>query len=241
MSLLTDASIRNVLITDDNPWFQDDRVQKEKLLITEFNEDSLTPVGYDLGVGQRYLKMYSKIREFSNLEENDKLTILPNEIVAIETEEFIGMPQNRSYSGIIVSKVTLVERGLSNISTSVDADWKGKMIITIINHSKKKIIIERKQPFCTMILFSNERPAKKTCNKHPDAHIISLIKEWELIKRNPVKVIIFAILKILIPAGFIIWLVIKYIKKEATAVDVALFVAISSFLIIALDKILKTD
>lgn len=242
MSLLTDTSIKDLLTTDKDEWERNEATKKEKLLIANFDGESLTPVGYDLRVGSQYLKMYHRIKDFAELEENGELIILPKEIVAIETEEFIGMPQNKMYSGILVSKVSLVEKGLSHISTSLDADWKGKLIITIVNLSNRKITLKRRQSFCTMILFKNESPATRECRKHPDTHITSLLKDWKLIEKRPRRMIYFLILKTLIPAIPLILLLVYYLGRRGLArVEVALFVAISSFLFTILDKILPTE
>lgn len=241
MSLLTDNSIEGLLITNKDTWTQREDIQREKLLIENYDEQSLTPVGYDLRVGERYLKMYSKLTDFASLQRDDDLLILPSEIVAIETEEFIGMPQNKEYSGIIVSKVSMGEKGFSHISTSLDPDWEGKLIITVTNNSKRKMILKREQPFCTMILFKNESAARRECGKHPDAHITSLIRDWKLIGKTPRKVIYVWIIKILIPAIPLIWLLVNHLRIGVSSAEVALFVAVSSFLFIILDKILALE
>jgi len=53
MAVLTDTSIRRLLATDKDEWMQKEEIKREKLLIANFVEDSLTPVGYDLRVGSR--------------------------------------------------------------------------------------------------------------------------------------------------------------------------------------------
>lgn len=249
MSLLTDTSINDLLATNKGQWQQNETTRKEKLLITNFNAECLTPVGYDLRVGSQYLKMYRKIKEFAELGENGELVISPKEIVAIETEEFIGMPQSKEYSGILVSKVSVGEKGLSHISTSLDADWRGKLLITTTNHSNRKVTLKRKQPFCTMILFKNESRATKECGKHPDTHVTSLIREWKLIERIPRRMIYFWILKISIPAIPLVLLLINYLSRGAptaetrgvSSAEVALFVAFSSSLFVILDRLLRTE
>ena len=238
MALLTDTSIRNLLVTTEEEWIQN---QNEKLLILGFDEECLTPVGYDLRVGKRYLKMRYKLKEFEELDEDEELVILPGEIVAIETEEEIKMPQNKGYSGILVSKVSIAEEGLSHISTSLDPDYKGKMLITVTNLSQRRIVLKRKQPFCTMILFKNETPATKECGKHPDRHITKLIKKWGIIEKKRRRILTFWILKIFFPAIPLIWLFMNYLIKGVTGAEVALFVAISSFLFVILDKALRTE
>lgn len=240
MSLLTDTSIRKLRITDKEKWVGKNR--RERLLITNFNEKSLTPIGYDLRVGERYLKMYRKSKDFEKLEGNGELEISSNEIVAIRTEEFIGMPQNKQYSGIIVSKVSIAEEGFSHISTSVDADWKGELIITLKNYTARKIILKRGQPFCTLIIFKNEHPATKDCEKTPEKHEISLRDAWrrggKIWRIKQMRKILFG-LKILVPAVPLIWLLHKYFTIGVSGTDVVLFTAISTFLFFTLNRITK--
>ena len=104
--------------------------------------------------------------------------ILPNEMVAIKAEEIIGMPKSRTVSGILVSKVSLLNRGLSHISTSIDADWFGELVMTIFNHSYRTIHLKRGEPFCTMILVKNEKTSKKACGKSPGGHTEKVYQEW---------------------------------------------------------------
>jgi len=238
MSLLTDTSITRLLTTNKDEWMQNDRIQNQKLLIARYNEQSLTPVGYDLRVGDIALKMHRKFKARVELKkEGDELTILPDEIVAIRTDEYIGMPQNKKYSGIIVSKVSLGEMGLSHISTSIDADWKGELIITITNHSKRKIILRRGQPLCTMILFKNEFPATKPCEKDPHKHLTILRESWESIRKTTRKVLCFKLLlKIFIPLSPLIWLFYRYTTATITEAEAVLFVALSSVLYWIIDS-----
>jgi len=47
MSSLKDTSISDPLITNKVQWGQNEVIKKEKLLITSFDKESLTPEGYD--------------------------------------------------------------------------------------------------------------------------------------------------------------------------------------------------
>jgi len=243
MSLLTDTDIEEILATDENEWERNEDIKREKLLIKGYQESSLTPVGYDLRVGQQYLKMGKRITAWNKLQDNCDLVILPDEMVAIETEEYIGMPQNRSYSGIFVSKVSVAEKGLSHISTSLDADYKGKLIITLSNESRKKVTLRKNQPFCTMILFKNKSPATRPCGKHPSEHIRSLLEEWQIVgKLLKRKIISFWIMKISIPILPLAWgLYINYFVRPISEAEAALIAALISLLFLILDRVLRTE
>jgi len=118
------------------------------------------------------------------LEEGQEFEILPHEMIAIKTEEEIGMPKNKMYSGIIVSKVSFVEKGLSHISTSLDPDWYGELVVTLFNHSFRTIKLKRGEPFCTMILLKNEEQSVRSSGKTPGGHIEKLYDEWNKAKKE---------------------------------------------------------
>jgi len=126
MALLTDTSIREILCK--SPQSQ----SSNELLINPFDEDSLTPVGYDLRVGNLYS---SKRGETYNINTDEFVEIFPGDTVLIRTLENISMPKDKSISAIILSKVSKVSKGLSHISTTIDADWSGYLLIAINNHS----------------------------------------------------------------------------------------------------------
>lgn len=137
----------------------------DSLVITPFFSESLTPVGYDLCVGSPYATSNKAgIRE---LEKGESLVIAPGSTALITTLENIQMPQSRIISGLIESKVTKVSEGLSHISTTVDADWKGNLLIAMHNHSTEEVSLEYGETFCTMVLFKNLSPATLDCDKDP--------------------------------------------------------------------------
>lgn len=238
---MTDTDIKTILTTNEDEWKGD--VKTEKLLIKGFEKKSLTPVGYDLRVGELYLRMSSKVKDWNKLQDDSHLVILPDEMVAIETEELIGMPQNKKYSGILVSKVTVSEKGLSHISTSLDPDYQGKLIITLSNVSRRKITLGRNQPFCTMILFGNKSPATGDCGKSFHEHLVRLLEDWKVVgKQLRKKTICFWIIKISIPTiPLFSALYVNYFIRPISEAEAALLVALYSLIFVILDKILKTE
>ena len=68
-----------------------------------FERKLLTPVGYDLTVGSRYLSITRKV--IDDITESKPLVIVPTETVLIVTREYIEMPINKALSGIITSKM----------------------------------------------------------------------------------------------------------------------------------------
>ena len=89
-------------------------------------------------------------------------------MVLIRTLENVRMPRNRILSGLIESKVSCVSKGLSHISTTVDPDWKGRLLIAIHNHSICPLKLEYGMAFCTLCFLSNKSPSLKECSKPDD-------------------------------------------------------------------------
>lgn len=151
MTLLTNTDIRNILSSDPS------EEDKSKLIITPLDENCITPVGYDLRIGHRYVVN----GEEKSLSENQELRISPRNIALINTLEEVFMPKNKTLSGMINSKVSLSCKGLSNISTTVDADWRGTLLIAVHNNSNKDISLKFGESFCTILFFENKSPAKE--------------------------------------------------------------------------------
>ena len=180
MSLLTDTDLRKIICTDK---ICEDNVKK--IQIVPFAEKSLTPVGYDLRVGNLYSSAF-KSDKFK-LTKDEKIIIGPGDTVLITTLESINMPNDRSISALILSKVSKVSKGLSHISTTIDPDWKGPLLIAINNHSKNKVELNCGDAFCTVVFFENKSPSTKICGKEPgrsDLFMKQWIDEARKVKRN---------------------------------------------------------
>lgn len=159
MSLLTDTDLRTKICTDKN-W-----IAGNKIHIYPFSEDCLTPVGYDLRVGNLYSSSF-RGGPFQ-IKSEEQILISPGDTVLITTLERIGMPQDRSLSALIMSKVSKVSEGLSHISTTIDPDWNGPLLIAMNNHSRDNIRLQVGDPFCTVVFFENKSASTKDCGKVP--------------------------------------------------------------------------
>lgn len=159
MSFLTDTDLRRIISEDKND------SNTSKLIIYPFDEGWLTPVGYDLRVGSQYST--SERPGNKTLHEGESLILAPKSTGLITTLEYIRMPQSRAYSGMIASKVTKVSRGLSHISTTVDPDWQGNLLIAVHNHSENNVKLKYGEAFCTIVFLKNLSPSSKNSNKPP--------------------------------------------------------------------------
>ncbi len=166
MSVLTDVDIRGML---DNG----------NLKIKPFDENRLTPIGYNLSVGDFYLS--KRLLKRINLSPRQSFNVMPGETVAIRTLEYIELPQDRTVSGFIHSKIKMITAGFEQISTTLDSDHKGRLFITIQNLSSYMASLEHGKPICTMVLLKNVSPSKKTSNNSYDENDITnnLLNAWK--------------------------------------------------------------
>ena len=159
MAFLTDTDIEKIISTEK------DNLDVNKLIIAPYEKKSLTPVGYDLRVGSTYTTSDITVRK--ELKKGETIVLRPQTTALVSTLEFIGMPKDRMITGLIESKVSQVSRGLSHISTTVDADWKGELLIAVHNHAIENIELLYGEAFCTVVFLENASPATRDCDKTP--------------------------------------------------------------------------
>jgi deoxycytidine triphosphate deaminase len=150
----------------------------EQLLIYPFINARLTPVGYDLTIGELYVSLTRKAK--FTLAVDADLIILPHETLLIMTEEYIGLPKNKSLGGLIESKVSMVSKGLSHVSTTVDPDYEGHLLVAVTNQQSYPITLRRLQTFCTVVFLKANNAATKPCGRPPGRHDIieELLDRW---------------------------------------------------------------
>ncbi|OUL17431.1 hypothetical protein BV372_35120 [Nostoc sp. T09] len=163
MSLLADTDLIKMICTTKQEWQQRDD-DNPKIYINPFKQNSLKPGSYDLSVGNSYA---SALKGQFQVNDNCPVTIDAGDTVLITTLEEIKMPINKKVSALILSKVSQVSKGLSHISTTVDPDWEGKLLIAITNHSRKSIKLNLGEPLCTMVFFENKSAADKESAYEP--------------------------------------------------------------------------
>lgn len=170
MGLLTDTDLLKIIVDNKNAILEND-----KLLIRPFTPDSLTLVGYDLRIGDVYSS--KKSGKYYNLKENQKLKIRKGDTIIIRTLERIEMPKNLNISGLISSKVSIVTQGISHISTTIDADWKGHLLVTISNISNETIELRHGDEFCTAVFFKNVSIPTNS-SEHEESRNDIFLRDW---------------------------------------------------------------
>ncbi|WP_138419825.1 dCTP deaminase domain-containing protein [Aquibacillus sediminis] len=92
-------------------------------------------------------------------ENKKKITLPANGTVSIFTNEAIWV--SRSIGGTYHPRVSLVAKGLSNISTTLDPQWYGLSLVTLSNTTNKKIEIRVGQAFVSVMLYYLKTKATK--------------------------------------------------------------------------------
>ena len=110
------------------------------LKIYPFNrKNNLTGLGYNFGTTDFFLSTrrgsLEKIRINSNNERY--IRIAPNDTVLTFTKEYVEV--DNTLAGTLHSKVKRVSQGLGHISTTLDPNWKGQLLLAINNPMGKAV------------------------------------------------------------------------------------------------------
>lgn len=141
MSVFSDVDIKKALGKD--------------IVIEPFQESSLTPIGYDFSVGEFVYCLETGLLE----EKNGIFEIPPRSTVQILTKESLWV--SGRIGGTFHSKVSLVSRGMSHISTTLDPGWYGPLLVTFSNNTDKMQPLSLHDPFVTLIFFNVKSPTKR--------------------------------------------------------------------------------
>ncbi len=120
----------------------------EKILISPFQHKNLGATSYDLCIGDKYVSLTGRPK-LKDISVGQTLRIEPGETVTLVSREYIGLPQN--IAGMVFSKVSWLERGLSQISTYIHPGFYGHLMETLVNASSKVVELEYGSPFCQMV------------------------------------------------------------------------------------------
>ncbi len=219
--MLSDVDIRNEL--------------GKGIVIDPFHEHSLTPIGYDLRVGEYGFSW--KTRRQIKITEEKPLLVQPYDTVLISTYERVEL--SRDFGAVIHARVTLMSEGLSHISTTIDPGWKGRLLIQLHNQRPVAIPLRSQERFCTACFYKMQSTAEKE-QGHPadrediQRHLAKIqheaaSREARLFYRNPRFQLAIAAV-ITIAAGFLVW----RLNSDWLAPTISIFGIASLFLIEAL-------
>lgn len=146
--LLTDSDILKLL--------------NREIVIEPFEDRCLTPVGYNFRVGDF---VYSLGRGLLKPNRAGRYTITSSETVLILTKEFLWVSDR--IGGTFHSKVKLVSRGFSHISTTLDPAWSGPLLIAITNMTQADQFIATGEAFVTLLFYRTRSRATRIQNNPP--------------------------------------------------------------------------
>ena len=129
--------------------------RNNEITISNFSSDSLTPVGYDLCVGDDGWIWTRKGLSHVEIKDRKVITLEPGDTALIATKEDIRL--SKKIMATIHSKVSLSSLGLSHISTTIDPGWGnikgGLLLIQISNIGRISLDLKHGEPFCTVIFY----------------------------------------------------------------------------------------
>ncbi|PEJ37505.1 hypothetical protein CN689_00975 [Peribacillus butanolivorans] len=91
--------------------------------------------------------------------DKKKITIKAFSTVSIFTQEAVWV--SRRLGGTYHPRVSMVAKGLSNISTTLDPQWYGLSLVTVSNTTEKDIVIRVGEAFVSVMLYYLNTPATK--------------------------------------------------------------------------------
>lgn len=166
MSLLTDIDIRKIL--------------NEDIIIEPFNEGSLTPIGYDFSVGDFIFSLQRRLLQ----SQGGKYEIQPKETIQVLTAEALWV--SGRIAGTFHSKVSLVSKGFSHISTTLDPLWKGRLLITFTNNSDRILTLGQGDKFVTLLFYFVHSPTR-TPHYKPGSRTDQLTQNLEQFKEGVIE------------------------------------------------------
>ncbi len=174
MSILSRSKILS-LVTQDIESFTTKLERGEvpsNILISPFEARSLDVTSYDLHIGERYVSLTAAKPGLRDIGPGRKLVVEPGEAVTLVSKEYIGLPQN--IAGMVFSKVSWLELGLSQISSYVHPGFYGPLRETLVNQSNVTRELDRGSAFCQIVFLdvpeakADERYVGKRRNRKPE-------------------------------------------------------------------------
>lgn len=135
MAVLSDNDIRKI-------------INKKGIVITPYNDNRITGVGYDLGIG--CIVDIDEISDDLPECQNGKYLLIPKHRYIIITKEYVWL--SRSYMGTLHARGSLTLKGIYTTSTTVDPNFSGHMVMCITNMSQSQISINENDPFITLVI-----------------------------------------------------------------------------------------
>ncbi|MGF7060037.1 dCTP deaminase domain-containing protein [Brassicibacter mesophilus] len=115
-----------------------DYIKNKKIAICPYEEENLTPLGYNLTPTEFIFSTNNKLLVNINNDNDEKYCYIePHDTVLILTREAIWV--SNEIAGTFHSKVGVVSQGFGHISTTLDPNWQGPLLISLNNPTNQKL------------------------------------------------------------------------------------------------------
>jgi len=145
-AMLSDVDIKNELQKGENA----------DLMIQNFEEDCLTPVGYDARAGETYFSL--KRKRVSSLTMGE-FELKPGDTVFISSHETFKLSPH--VGGFGVSRLRPMLDNILLTALPIDPTWNGKLLIILTNLGKKSFVIRYKDRLMTLCFIRMQTPSQK--------------------------------------------------------------------------------
>lgn len=113
-------------------------VHNGTIYIAPFDRSQLQPAGYNL-TPTRFFYSTKKKRFLNIIENSDEVYVMVdrNDTVLVRTRESVAI--SSLLSGAFYSKVKVVSEGFGHVSTTLDPNWQGQLLISLNNPTNRKL------------------------------------------------------------------------------------------------------
>lgn len=171
-----------------------------KIFIAPYDNDQLQPAGYNLTPTNFFYSTKKKKFLMVHKDEEETYVIIDkNDTVLVMTRESIAI--SPSLTGAFYSKVKIVSEGFGHVSTTLDPNWEGQLLISLNNPTNRKLkfSIEKNvygkrihNSFVTLELTYLNEPSLRFSDNPPGRLDIlhnAVEKNISLLKRNKIDVL----------------------------------------------------
>lgn len=148
----------------------------KNIIIHPFNENQLRGTTYNLRVGKYVWLHATSSLDYSTQSKSlplegiptptgRRFDIPPGALVSIMTEEVVWV--DNTVAGLFHSKVDMVTKGFSHISTTLDPGWIGPLLITMCNYSSRTLLLWQGETFVKLSFHKLSRPTQRKHNNPP--------------------------------------------------------------------------
>ncbi len=148
-------------------------------VITPWNTDLVTPMGYDLTIGVAATITGNSLNLSMSGKEAAPVTLkVPGHgKLLILSKESVWLSER--VSGTLHSRGSLSAKGLLINSTTVDPNWQGPMTFLLHNVSDTEITVDATKPFVTLVLHSVLSPTETAYDADPFDIILERYKQYD--------------------------------------------------------------